>query len=62
MRNMPLFKKQIVQLACVSMCHNLLSSCTTALYKRLIIKWRRRLTNVVHKQYIGSLAFYRLQV
>ena len=61
MRDMQRFNRQIVGLAAISMLYSLLSSCTSALYLRLVVKWRERLTNVVQKQYINSLAFYRLQ-
>eukprot|EP01052_Picozoa_sp_SAG31_P037564 SAG31_NODE_4870_length_2896_cov_2.419735_1_plen_855_part_10 len=61
LRDMERFKRQILQLACVSMGHNLLASYTTALYKRLVIKWRARLTELVQKKYILSMAYFRLQ-
>jgi putative ATP-binding cassette transporter len=61
MRDLPLFKKQMVQVAVISLAYTALNSVTSAANQQLRLKWSRHLTSTVHAKYLRSRAYYRLQ-
>lgn len=61
LRHLPSFQRTLVSVAAVSLVHTIVSNGIKALVARVHVKWRARLTQVVHRQYVESRAYYYMQ-